>query len=1099
MLKIYKLLLLAVFSIPLIGFSQVSLYGFNQTTTTYTPITGGTVYGNTTTDDQRFVDPAVPLGGTVTTGVGIPIGFNFTYNGQVYDRIAINNNGWISFGSSLLTPSVNNASSSSYTAISATSTATPAHLRNRVGGFARDLQGQVGSELRIETIGTAPNRVCVIQWTNYRRFGATGDIINFQIRLNETTNYVESVYGTCSTTNTGATITAQVGLSGSVNSDFNNRQGTWSATTAGTINTSNLTFITTNIPVNNSRFLWGPAPAAPAAPTQDPGIPTCSAGTNINAVGAPTNPDETYYWQTTASGTSTTQPASTPLTVFANGTYFIRSYNSVLNVWSTANSITVTNFPVAAAPPAPTALANPACTPGTTISVPAPPLGLEYYWQGTVLNGSSQADLADSPFNVTNSGTYYVAAFDIASQCWSPTTSIVMTVDSQIPNNPIVAVDYLNLCAGATTGLISATTSSNNPGTLATTQAGGNGCNNGNMFNLTSAASPITITSLDITPNTTGAQTVAVYYKTGTYIGSEANLAAWTLVGNYPITGTIGTPINIDIADVNIPASSLYGFYVNFNAQYTNIAVGVTYSNADLTLTVGAGFCTAFSGPIAGRAFNGTIHYTKPVNGTATWFDAPTGGTVIGTGSPFETVGSSEMPIAVDGVYEFYVASTLGGCFSPNRELVTVNVNQIVVELGPIDVTCNGLAEGSFSLDSTVCGTGPFNYSVNGGAFGPIPTNLTAGTYSIVAQDASLATSSPVVVTISEPTAPQTLSASNITYFNATLSWTAQGSETSWVVEYGPAGFTPGTGTIVNATNDSIPISGLTEDTDYEFYVAAGCTPTSDVAGPFAFSTDVPFYTFDNQCGPGWTDISSTGTPAGFVSLDDDVVDVTLPWPWNVNGQTVTDIGIGTNGHVAFGTGAFVTYNPTVNGLYICNADLQSIDANGAYYQSIGTAPNRQFIIQWVGMQDWPAAGAGSPSASFEIIVDEASGEVYYIYDNAPATMPAYTAMAGIDIAVYTSNGNAIVQTTGTTNIQNNSCYHFYNAMCPNVQNFSGIIFSDDALLDWNPGAYNESTWTLVYGLEGFDPTIPGQEIGTFNLVSSDANFGGSLTQLTTY
>ncbi|MFN6076282.1 MAG: T9SS type A sorting domain-containing protein, partial [Fluviicola sp.] len=36
-------------------------------------------------------------------------------------------------------------------------------------------------------------------------------------------------------------------------------------------------------------------------------------------------------------------------------------------------------------------------------------------------------------------------------------------------------------------------------------------------------------------------------------------------------------------------------------------------------------------------------------------------------------------------------------------------------------------------------------------------------------------------------------------------------------------------------------------------------------------------------------------------------------------------------------------------------------------------------------------------------------------------------------------------------------------------------------------------------GLEGFDPTIPGQEIGTFNLVSSDANFGGSLTQLTTY
>jgi hypothetical protein len=414
------------------------------------------------------------------------------------------------------------------------------------------------------------------------------------------------------------------------------------------------------------------------------------------------------------------------------------------------------------------------------------------------------------------------------------------------------------------------------------------------------------------------------------------------------------------------------------------------------------------------------------------------------------------------------------------------------------------LDDGSFIQTAVACGTGPFEYSMdNGVTFSPaIPTNLTAGTYFVIVRDATLATSAPIQVIIGQPSAPTALNATNVTYFNATLGWTAMGSETSWVVEYGPAGFTPGTGTVVTTSSNPLNITGLTEDTDYEFYVAAGCAPGSAVAGPFAFSTDPGFFTVDNACGPGWIDISATGTPAGFVSLDDDVVDVVLPWAWNINGQNVTTIGIGTNGHVAFGAGTFVTYGPPGNGLYICGADLESIDANGAYYQSIGTAPNRQFIIQWVGMQDWPAVGAGSPSASFQIIVDEATMDVYYIYDNAPATMPAYTAMAGIDIGIYTANGNSVVQTTGTTNIQNNSCYHFYNALCPNVTAFTSLIFQEDAILDWNPGPYGETAWTLVYGTPGFDPTVPGQELGTYNLGTSDFSFSGAgvtLTQLTEY
>ena len=96
----------------------VSSYTFTSSAGTYTEITGGTLLGSTTTDDQRFVDPAVPTGSSSTlTGVGFPIGFNFTFGGVVFDRLAINANGWISLGQSALTPAVNISSTNNYTPI----------------------------------------------------------------------------------------------------------------------------------------------------------------------------------------------------------------------------------------------------------------------------------------------------------------------------------------------------------------------------------------------------------------------------------------------------------------------------------------------------------------------------------------------------------------------------------------------------------------------------------------------------------------------------------------------------------------------------------------------------------------------------------------------------------------------------------------------------------------------------------------------------------------------------------------------------------------------------------------------------------------------
>ncbi|MEY3157347.1 MAG: hypothetical protein RLZZ121_400, partial [Bacteroidota bacterium] len=183
------------------AFAQVALlplYQNGQVAGTYTEISGGVLLGTATTDDEVFVDPAVPAGtGSGATGVGFPIGFDFTFNGVVYDRLAVNANGWICLGSSTLTPSVNTGGSS-YTPLSSTTAITPSALAAKIAGFARDLQGQTNSSIRVETIGTAPNRVCVVQWKEYRAYNATGNNYNFQIRLVETSNGVEVAFGTMS-------------------------------------------------------------------------------------------------------------------------------------------------------------------------------------------------------------------------------------------------------------------------------------------------------------------------------------------------------------------------------------------------------------------------------------------------------------------------------------------------------------------------------------------------------------------------------------------------------------------------------------------------------------------------------------------------------------------------------------------------------------------------------------------------------------------------------------------------------------------------------------------------------------------------------------
>jgi hypothetical protein len=118
------------------------------------------------------------------------------------------------------------------------------------------------------------------------------------------------------------------------------------------------------------------------------------------------------------------------------------------------------------------------------------------------------------------------------------------------------------------------------------------------------------------------------------------------------------------------------------------------------------------------------------------------------------------------------------------------------------------------------------------------------------------------------------------------ITWTAGCVETSWNIEIGALGFTPGTGTEVVATTSSMEsdtIGGLVQLTDYDVYVQADCGggSTANWVGPLNYTTaancpDVSAIMVDGQVGDSlfisWTSNGSESSwdieygPAGFTA-----------------------------------------------------------------------------------------------------------------------------------------------------------------------------------------------------------------------------------------
>jgi hypothetical protein len=385
---IFSLFFLSAF---IVRAQTVTSYIFSQSSGTYTPITGTLVIAATdhTTSGTTSLD-----GGFYP----VTIPFTFNFNGTGYTALNISVNGFITFGTTppTATQTTPISSTTAYdgaiavmardlwgvygavgtrtsgsavitavnsftgiavgkpirgTGIAAGATilswdATAGTITISANATATSTATYIGwpvGEIRTETVGIAPNRTFVIQFSKMADFNTTapsGNAMDFQIRLQEgggiaANQSISLVYGPLTNESTTAR-TNQVGLRGATNTDFNNRSSAtdWNATIAGTLNTSSVTRTNVIFPASGLTYTW--TPPSVCAGTPAPGntlssTATACAGVNFT-LSLQNNPPVTgltYQWQSSPDNvqpyTDIAGATSSTLTTSQTATSFYRA------------------------------------------------------------------------------------------------------------------------------------------------------------------------------------------------------------------------------------------------------------------------------------------------------------------------------------------------------------------------------------------------------------------------------------------------------------------------------------------------------------------------------------------------------------------------------------------------------------------------------------------------------------------------------------------------------------------------------------------------------------------------------------------------------
>jgi hypothetical protein len=212
--------------------AQVSSYHFSGSVGTYTPLASEIILWDGVFDDG-ISDP-----------ITIP---DFTMDGITYTTMYVSMNGFVTLGTTAI------PTSDTYNAISSATAYDKA-----LSLYCGDLESAESGTPQISYFTNDAGEI-VVQWQDLKFYGSTytGHRLSFQLRMNPATGLIRFIYGGTITATTNG-INLQVGLRGSDNTDYNNRETTsdWSATTAGLSNDAMCTFSEASLPAEGLTFTF---------------------------------------------------------------------------------------------------------------------------------------------------------------------------------------------------------------------------------------------------------------------------------------------------------------------------------------------------------------------------------------------------------------------------------------------------------------------------------------------------------------------------------------------------------------------------------------------------------------------------------------------------------------------------------------------------------------------------------------------------------------------------------------------------------------------------------------------------------------------------
>ena len=140
-----------------------------------------------------------------------------------------------------------------------------------------------------------------------------------------------------------------------------------------------------------------------------------------------------------------------------------------------------------------------------------------------------------------------------------------------------------------------------------------------------------------------------------------------------------------------------------------------------------------------------------------------------------------------------------------------------------------------------------------------------------------------------------------------------------------------------------------------------------------------------------WVDATAGGTK--LTLGDDEAASVTIPFSFTFYGTSFSSVKVSSNAMLVFGANPATAYDnrplpdPMTPNRILAPLwdDLSPPNGGGIWYRTVGTAPNRRFVVAWVGVPHYLAV---SHKVTLEAILEEGTNGIVFQYQDVSSGDP---------------------------------------------------------------------------------------------------------------